>query len=89
MKGRPQLGRTMFAAVTLGTAIMLLAGIMGSNCGRSHSAPVIIVDTTIVRSDSTKTVKKTSKKNKKAAIKQLRPNEDMDNSRNYRDEIVN
>ncbi len=90
MKKPGKISETAFGAMTLGIALLLIAGLFGSQCGRSASPTVIIVDTVAVKTNSVKHRKKPVKSSRKKAKKtrsNTPPSEPI--SRDYRDEKVN
>jgi len=87
MKRKGQIGNTMLAAIIFGIVLLLLAGTVGSQCGRGERTPVVILDTAYVKGDTAVHKKRQPKtRKKKPAERTARPEPD---SRNYRDEIVN
>lgn len=90
MKKPGKISETAFGAMTFGIALLLIAGLFGSQCGRSSSPTVIVVDTVAVKTDSVKHRKKPAKSTRKNAKKprsNTPPSEPA--ARDYRDEIVN
>ncbi len=87
MKRKVQIGNTMFAAITFGIVLLLIAGVSGAQCGRGERTPVVIMDTAYVKSDTAAHHKRKPKtRKKKPAGQTAQPAPD---SRDYRDEIVN
>lgn len=90
MKKPGKISETAFGAMTFGIALLLIAGLFGSQCGRSSAPTVIVVDTVAVMTDSVKHRKKPAKSTRKKVRKQRSntpPSEPI--SRDYRDEKVN
>ncbi len=90
MKKPGKISETAFGAMTLGIALLLIAGLFGSQCGRSTAPTVIVVDTVAVKTDSVKHRKKPVKSPRKKARKpQSTTPRSEPASRDYRDEKVN
>lgn len=88
MKRKGQMSKSMVAALTFGVAMLLLSGIVVSQCGTSKVAPVVIMDTVSVKQDTVSHKKSRPRKarKKKPAERKVQP---VPESRDYRDEVVN
>ena len=88
MKRRDQMSKSMVAAMMFGVAMLLLSGIVVSQCGHGKGNAVVILDTVTLKQDSVRhdAVRSRKARKKKPAERKVQP---APESRDYRDEVVN
>lgn len=88
MKRSNQMSKSMVAAMMFGVAMLLLSGIVASQCGNSKGEAVVILDTVTLKQDTVMhdAVRPRRARKKKPAEREAQP---APESRDYRDEVVN